>query len=116
MFYLTPLGVVIVTWGGWFRIALFLLVYAVLIMYGFALMLRRLDNTRKARERRSREMPAEARARIGELAAALVEEQKACKALRSENGRMLSFLAEESNHGRNWRSDVQAFLKEVSRG
>jgi ABC-type multidrug transport system fused ATPase/permease subunit len=112
MFYLTPLGVVIVTWAGWLRIALFLLAYAVLIMIGFGFVLRALDNTRKAKMRRAREMPMEAREKIEELALQVADGLARERILRSQNGRLRAKLAEECNHGRNWRSEAQALLHE----
>jgi ABC-type multidrug transport system fused ATPase/permease subunit len=112
MFYLTPMGIVVLTWSGWAWIALFLFAYAVLIMLGFAMILRALDNTQKAKARRARELPAEARAKIGELALQVVEGAARERTLRSQNGRMRGQLAEESSHGRNWRADTQELLKE----
>lgn len=108
MFHVTPLGIVVVTWAGWAWLAVFGFAYAVLVMVGFALILRALDNTRQAKERRAREVPAEARARIGELSALVLDGQKRERALTAENARLRGLVDEESNHGRNWRARVHA--------
>lgn len=113
MFHVTPLGLVIVTWGGWLYVALFLFLYAALIMVGFGFILQALDNTKKAKARRARELPAEARAKIGELALQVADSTARERVLRSQNARMRAQLAEENNHGRNWRSGTEALLHEA---
>ena len=112
MFHVTPLGLIIVTWNGWLLIAAFLFAYAVFIMVGFGFVLGALDNTKKARARRTREMPAEARQKIGELALQVADGVARERILRLQNARMRAALAEECNHGRNWRGEAQAILKE----
>jgi hypothetical protein len=85
VFYLTPIGIVILTWGGWLRIALFLFTYAVLIMFSFAFILRAVENTKKARARRAREVPIEAQRKIDELYRERDEAREEAAAAKKEN-------------------------------
>ena len=75
-----------------------------------------LDNTKRARARQRRMMPAQAQAHIDRLSRRLLEAHDRETLLRKENHELRRLVAAEANFGRNHRADVQATLKEVAGG
>jgi ABC-type multidrug transport system fused ATPase/permease subunit len=108
MHYLTPIGIVIEQWPIWWADKGIQVLITLAFIIVWALLLRHLDNTPKAKARRAKEIPTETRAKIAELSQEVLEGIKRERVLREELAKRDGLLKEIANHNRNANADIQA--------
>ena len=100
MLHITPLGIPVLTWAGIGYVTGFCALVSFLVPVAHALASYALDNSKRAQERRRRELPEIARLKIAQLSQRVLEAEDLVRVLEAENAKLRGLCAADRNFHR----------------